>query len=193
MSKAYERRHDDSDSDSDGKREDRKMEKLYKKMKKMMMCDPELMVTGAETYADIYNTATQSIAMGGTVTMEFNDSLVHFEHVPNTGDVIVKKNGVYLVLLSLNINDPTQWTIYVNGIPHVPSTAGTNGGAVVFNTYHIMALACGDIVTVRNYSSPKATTLTVNAGGDGSVGSTNAELVFVKIAPYCPPMPKPQK
>lgn len=192
MSKAYERRHD-SDSDSDEKREERKMERLYKKMKKMMLCDPELMVTGAETYCDIYNTAAQEIAMGGTVTMEFNDSLVHFEHLPNAGEIIVKKNGIYVVLLSLNINDPTQWTIYVNGIPHAASTAGTNGGAVVFNTHHIMALAMGDIVTVRNYSSPKATTLTVNAGGDGAVGSTNVEFVMYKIAPYCPPMPKQQK
>jgi len=189
MSKNTEHKghRDGDDSDSDYDRRDLK---LYKRMKKLMLCDPELMVTGSECYADIYNTALETIAIDSNVTFEYNNALAQAEHIPNTSDLVIKKSGIYMVLNILNVDDPSQWTIYINGISNAATTTGLNSGATQSTRASILALNCGDIVTIRNHISPKDVALTVNAGGDGTVASVNAHIILVRIAPYvCPTRP----
>jgi hypothetical protein len=189
MSKTYDRRdkrHDEDDSDSD----DERIERLYRKFKKMMICDPELMVCGAECYADIYNTADQLLPQNSSITYEFNDLMAQIEHTPLTGTVTVKKGGIYFILVIVNVNDPAQWTLFVNGVPTAASAAGVNAGATQCSLEHLKALNAGDVLTVNNYLSPKEVSLTVNAGGDGSIASTNAEIILFRIAPYVKRIPK---
>jgi len=184
MSRAYDRKERRRYSDDSDSEDDSRFERMYCRMKKMMLRDPELMVTGAEAYADVFNTVAQTLPIGGKVTFEFNDTLSHVEHVPSSGDILIKKSGIYLIISSLNLNDPSQWTLFINDVPHASSTVGTNIAASELTLGHIKALNAGDIVSLRNYMSPKDTSLSVNAGGDGTVGSTNAEMVLIRIAPY---------
>jgi len=159
-------------------------------MKKLMLCDPELMVSGAECYADIYNTVIETIPISSNVTFEFNNALAQAEHLPNASDLVIKKSGIYLLLNILNVNDPSQWSVFINGIPNAVTTTGLNSGASQTTRTCIVALNCGDVITVRNHVSPKESTLTVNAGGDGTNASVNAHVIVVRIAPYtCPQRP----
>jgi len=180
----------DSDSDSECEREREEMEmKLFKKFKKMLLCDHELMVAGSNAYANIYNTEAQAIPVNGILTFEFNETLVNFDHLPNTGELVVKSDGIYYGTFYLNVNDPSQWSLFVNGIPQTAATVGTNAGATNFTTFHIVELHAGDVLTTRNYISPKDVILTTNAGGTGAIAGTNAEIIFIKIAP----LPRCQK
>jgi hypothetical protein len=184
MSKNIERRDRYHDSDSDSDSECRRDLKLYKRMKRLMLNDPELMVTGAECYADVYNTTPQTLAIDESVTFEFNNALAQVEHLPNSSDITIKKSGIYLLINILNVNDPSQWAIYVND-HHAPyTTTGVNAGAVQSTRMAIVPMNCGDVVSVKNHVSPKEASLTENAGGDGTHSSVNARVIAVRIAPY---------
>jgi hypothetical protein len=190
MSRLYDRREERKCHEDEYDSDEERMERLYRKFKKMMICDPELMVQGSEYYADIYNTAPQTVAIDGSVTFEFNDMLSHVEHAPLTSAITIKKSGIYFIFTILNVNDPSQWTLFINGVPATASTAGTNAGATQFQLEHIRALNCGDVLTINNYSSVKEVGLTSNAGGDGTIESTNAEIILFRIAPYLKRIPK---
>lgn len=130
--------------------EDEKFEemRMYKKFKKMLLCDPELMLTGIDVIADVYNTAAQTIPVGGIITYEYNDTLLNVDHVPNTGEIVLKKDGLFMIQFAVNTTDPCQFTLFVNGIPHAASTTGINTGATQFFSVHLLALKVGDILTV---------------------------------------------
>jgi len=153
-----------------------------------MLCDPDLMVTGSECYADVYNTVPETLAVEAPVTFEYNNMLSQVEHVPNSSDIIIKKSGIYLLINVLNVNDPSQWALFINGIHSSYTTTGLNSGATQSTRMAITPLNCGDVISVRNHVSPKEATLTENAGGDGTHSSVNARVIAVRIAPY--QMPK---
>jgi hypothetical protein len=184
MSKNTERRDRYHDSDSDSDSDCRRDLKLYKRMKKLMMNDPELMVTGAECYADVYNTVPETLAIEESVKFEFNNALAQVEHLPNSSDITIKKSGIYLLINILNVNDPSQWAIFIND-HHAPyTTTGVNGGALQSTRMAIASINCGDVISVRNHVSPKEASLTENAGGDGTHSSVNARVIAVRIAPF---------
>ena len=174
-----------SDSESDSDCENEEFSRLYRRIKHKMLCDPELMVGGTDAYADIYNTVTETLPIGSAVTFEFNDTLIGFEHVPSSSEIVACVPGLYFAIYDLCVTDPSQWTLFLNGIPHTSSTQGINTGSVELTSIHTLELNKGDVIDIRNYSSPKGTSLSINVGGDGTIASTNAEIIIFKVAPLC--------
>jgi len=111
-----------------------------------------------------------------------NLNLFNTEHVIGSGDVKIRKSGVYLMLFIIGTVQASQFTVFINNIPNETTTAGTNKGAGQLMLRQTLSLNKGDIVSVKNHTSSIGT-VTVNQNAGGLDPGVNAEFILFKIAP----------
>jgi hypothetical protein len=100
-------------------------------------------------------------------------------HTAGSSAIILTIAGTYKITFSLSTVEPSQYTAFLNGVAITGSTYGSGAGTQQNNGQVIVAVADGDVLTIRNYTSAAATTLQTLAGG--TEASVNASVVIEKL------------
>lgn len=128
----------------------------------------------------IYNVKPQVVPIEGDVIWDTNGILTPgIAHVPGTTQIAVSDTGKYEVHFSVSGVEPNQFAIFINGALAVGTVYGSGAGTQQNTGQAILALACGDVLTLRNHSSTTAVTLQTQAGG--TQASINASVLIRKL------------
>jgi hypothetical protein len=106
-------------------------------------------------------------------------------HEPNTAGIEIVDGGDYRVAFSVSGVEPSQFALFVNGVPVPGTTYGSGAGTQQNTGQAIVALEAGDVLTVVNHTSSAAVTLQTLAGGTQT--NTNASVVVEKLGEVQPP------
>jgi hypothetical protein len=135
---------------------------------------------GLAEYGYVYNTALETIALGGAVSFNANGVLSSgIEHVAGTTDIVVTNAGLYEIEFSTSTVAPSQLALFLNGAPISGSTYGSGAGTQQNGGQVIGSLPAGAVLTLRNHLSSAAVELQPNAGG--TQPSTNASILISLI------------
>lgn len=163
----------------------RKFCKLLEYVRIRMLNDKDLMPCGAGAFAEVISKNPQIIAKGAAMTFDFNGKMLNVEHIPGTSQIVVRKSGLYGVVVTISTEEPAQFAIFVNGEVIESTVTGVNSGANQLVIRNHLLLKKDDVITVKNFTSVVAVNLNTGAGGEtDSVESTVAELTLIKFATY---------
>ncbi|NEU25278.1 hypothetical protein G3M74_03855 [Paenibacillus polymyxa] len=128
----------------------------------------------------IYNVRPQVVPIEGEVTFDTNGILTPgIAHLPATAQIAVADAGKYEIHFSVSGVEPNQFAIFINGALAEGTVYGSGAGTQQNTGQAILALACGDVLTLRNHSSTAAVTLQTQAGGTHT--SVNASVLIRKL------------
>jgi len=128
----------------------------------------------------IYNVKPQVVPIEGDVIWDTNGILTPgIAHVPGTTQIAVSDAGKYEVHFSVSGVEPNQFAIFINGALAEGTVYGSGAGTQQNTGQAILALACGDVLSLRNHSSTNAVTLQTQAGG--TQASINASVLIRKL------------
>jgi hypothetical protein len=100
-------------------------------------------------------------------------------HVAGTSTIVVTSAGVYEIEFNISAVEPNQFSLFLNGAPVAGGVYGSGAGTQQNHGSVILAMAAGDVVTVRNHSSAAAVTLQSLAGG--TQVNANASITIKKL------------
>jgi BclA C-terminal domain/Collagen triple helix repeat (20 copies) len=136
--------------------------------------------SGLSQYGYIYNQAAQVVAIEADVTFNTNGILTPgITHTAGTSQIDITSAGDYKVTFSVSGVEPNQFALFVNGAPATGSVYGSGAGTQQTYGQAIIALAVGDVLTLRNHSSAAAVTLQTLAGGTQT--NVNASIILEKL------------
>jgi hypothetical protein len=120
------------------------------------------------------------VGVGINVIFDSNGILTAgITHTPGLSQITVTDSGHYKVTFGISGVEPSQFTLFLNDVAITGATFGSGAGTQQNNGQVIVAIATGDVLTLRNYSSAAAVTLQTLAGGTQT--SVNASLVLEKL------------
>lgn len=199
MSKKHEKKHrkhgSKSSSCSDSSSSSSKCKnykKIYRFYKKNLLQDSTLMLAGTDAYASIYHQNEQMIPLAAAVTFDFTQLSNNVDHPPSAPGFHVRKSGVYLFIFYAQVDQPSQFMVFINAVPVFTTTVGQNAGAGELIMRHLLILNKDDAISIRNYSSAGGTiTIPISAGG--TLPNTNTGVVIRKIAVHPNERTRPKK
>jgi len=134
---------------------------------------------GLSEYAYIYNLTAQAVPIEADVLFSNNGIITgNITHVPGTATIILGSAGVYSVWFYASALEPSQFTLFQNGVPVPGATYGTETGTSS-NPGWIIISAAGDVLTVRNHTSEIPVALQTFSGG--TQVNTNASILIQRI------------
>ncbi|NQX69158.1 hypothetical protein HQN90_23790 [Paenibacillus alba] len=129
----------------------------------------------------IYNLSAQTVPIESDVVFDTNGILSPgITHTPATTQIAVSNPGNYEVTFHVSGVEPNQFALCLNGVPVAGTVYGSGAGTQQNQGQAIVALAAGDILTLRNHSSAAAVTLQTLAGGTQT--NVNASIVIKKLS-----------
>ncbi|MGW9529611.1 BclA C-terminal domain-containing protein [Paenibacillus terrae] len=128
----------------------------------------------------IYNLKPQVVPIESEIIFDTNGILTPgIAHVPGTTQITVADAGNYEVHFSVSGAEPNQFAIFINGTLAEGTLYGSEAGTQQNTGQAILALACGDVLTLRNHSS--ATTVMLQTLAGGTQASINASIIIRKL------------
>jgi hypothetical protein len=120
------------------------------------------------------------VPLEADVTFDTNGILTPgITHAPGTSAIVVTVAGDYEVTFSVSSVEPSQFALFLNGAPVAGTVYGSGAGTQQNNGQAIIAIAAGDVLTLRNHTSAAAVTLQTLAGGTQT--NVNASIVITKL------------
>ncbi|MCY7883486.1 collagen-like protein, partial [Bacillus spizizenii] len=135
---------------------------------------------GLSEYGYIYNFSAQTVAIEADVIFDSTGiTTPGITHAPGTSQIAITTPGDYEVTFSVSGVEPNQFTLFLNGAPITNTVYGSGAGTQQNNGQAIIAIAAGDVLTLRNHTSAAAVTLQTLAGGTQT--NVNASIVIKKL------------
>jgi hypothetical protein len=120
------------------------------------------------------------VAVGASATFDSNGILTAgITHIAGSSEITLISAGIYKVTFSVSAVEPSQYTAFLNGIAITGATYGSGAGTQQNNGQVMVAVAAGDVLTIRNYTSAAASTLQTLAGG--TQANVNASVVIERL------------
>jgi hypothetical protein len=138
---------------------------------------------GSDCFISLYDDVQQEISVGEAVDFNYyqNKKNVVFNPLVDKTRIQVLRGGYFYIHLQMDTNMPCQFTLFVNDVPNLTTTDGSNTGAVQFASTGLIQLKRGDVLKWINYTSAQGVIVkTLNAGGLSP--SVNAQFVLFKLA-----------
>lgn len=111
----------------------------------------------------IYNLDAQTDAVEADVNFSTNGLLTAgITHAPGTSQIVVTSPGDYEVTFSVLGVGSNQYALFLNGAPVVGTVYGSGAGTQQDNGQAIIAIAAGDVLSLRNHTSDAALDRTFN-------------------------------
>ena len=134
--------------------------------------------TGITGFVYIFDTSQQvQIPQNGEVTFNTNGHInpIGFVlHTERTGPIMITQSGTYLIQWEVNVDQGSSAFALFRGVVQIP---GSNYGSILGNHSYkgqvISALTTGDIVTLRNISSPITLRNTIAATGPAVISAVH--------------------
>ncbi|WP_281272788.1 BclA C-terminal domain-containing protein [Tumebacillus permanentifrigoris] len=128
----------------------------------------------------MYNLGAQVVPIEADVIFDSNGLITPgITHAPGTSQILFTTPGQYLIDFSVSGVEPNQFSLFLNGAPIAGTVYGSGAGTQQNNGQAIIAIAAGDVLTLRNHSSASAVTLQTLAGGTQT--NVNASIVALKL------------
>lgn len=153
--------------------------------KHKLIYDDELQAAGADAYGAAYSTVEQAVLLSANVLFDSNKLLKNIDHKPGSGQLYVRKAGLYFISFSSGFTEPSQLTLFINDTPKLDATRNAIGGSGQNRLRYIAKLEDNSVIELKNYISDSGTLHTAQSEG-GLIIGTNAYIVIVKIGPYKP-------
>jgi hypothetical protein len=133
-------------------------------------------------YAYIYNVAAQTVAIEANVTFDTNGILSGgITHTAGTEDITLGTAGTYAIWFYVLGAELNQFTLYRNNAL-VPGAIYASAVVYAPNIgMVIITAAAGDVLTVKNHTSPS--TVTLEATTAGTAANANASILIEKLTP----------
>ncbi|MFK4303101.1 hypothetical protein ABH892_003221 [Paenibacillus sp. RC254] len=129
----------------------------------------------------VYNVSAQTVPVETDVIFDTNGNLSPgITHTPGTTQIAVSNPGKYEVTFSVTGVEPNQFALFLNGALVIGTVYGSGAGTQQNNGQAIIALAAGDVLTLRNHSSAAAVGLQTLAGGTQT--NVNASVIIKKLS-----------
>ena len=171
-----------SEDSSCSNKEKYTFEDIYKYFKYRLVEDCSLQVAGSDAYLNAYGDTVQNIITSYPVNFNNTEWTYNVEHPRFDAPFVVRKSGIYLLFFIICVQQPCQFTLFINGIPNIISTTGNNAGAGQTIFRQIYSLNKDDTLIMRNYeSTANSLILPVNVGG--LLSGINTTFLLMKIAP----------
>ena len=167
-------------------------ERYYEDYVRYLMCHKCFQIRGSQNNVSLTGTTLQTL----TVNQEFlwpTTNYIHdVVHIPGTTTVKVIKSGLYDIFVDIMCNEPSQYALFVNGVPNVSSIFGRDSGASRCLLRKKLLLNENDVITVVNYlSSAVSLTTAINPGG--ATISMNVQFLLFMLYPLDECDNKPKK
>jgi hypothetical protein len=134
---------------------------------------------GSPKYAYIYNHAAETVASETDVVFDSNGALSGFTHLLGSSLLTVSTTGTYRVEFSASGTEVDQFALMVNGVAVPGGTYGSGAGTQQNDGRAILSLTAGDVLTLRNHTSPSAVTLATVIGG--TQANVNASMLVEQL------------
>ncbi len=132
-------------------------------------------------YAYIYNLAAETVPLEAAVSFDSNGVMSSgIAHAPGTPGIALVNAGTYAVTFSVSGTGSNQIALFVNGGAVPGSVYGSGAGTQQNSGQAIVAIAAGDVLTVRNFTSSAAIGLATPIGG--TQASTDASVMIEKLS-----------
>lgn len=172
-----------SDSSHSSKSCGMSLEDMYADLKHKLLQDKSLQVGGCDAYGCFYSVNSQQLPPGAAIQFDITQNTLNVDRSADLKNLYVRRDGVYLIIIHLVPDQASQWTLFVNGIPHFDKTAGTFNSSGQLTITYMINLKENDNICVRNYiSSSSAVAISQIVGGN--LPGANLELIIKKLAPY---------
>lgn len=140
--------------------------KCFEKFKCFLLSNKCLQLSGSPAYINVATSTKQDIPINAALDWEITTLKEHIYHKQATTDFVINKDGIYDIFADLITGEPTQFTLFINGIPDLKTTVGRDSGGNRTIMRQFIKLVKGDILTVKNYESHVGTVhTTLNSGG----------------------------
>ena len=159
-----------------------KLNKYYKKtynlFREYLLNNKCLQVEGSSSLFSLVSDSHQKITNGVSVDWTTNQLLRNVHHTQGKPEIVIEQDGIYDIFFDILTNEPSQLTLFINGVADLSTTFGReSGGARCLMRQFIKLNKC-DVLTVRNYESHSTTlTTSINAGGQ-LVGQSALFMAF---------------
>ena len=135
---------------------------------------------GLSQFGYVYNTGSQVVAVGDSVTFDSNGILTAgITHTAGSSQIALTSSGTYKVTFGISAVEPSQYSAFLNGVAITGATYGSGAGTQQNNGQVIAAVVAGDVLTIRNYTSAAASTLQTLAGG--TQANVNASVIIERL------------
>lgn len=161
----------------------RSFRQKYQWYKNCLLDDPTVMIGGSDAYGSYFNGTLQALVSAGSIFFNTENIILNINHLTDSAEINVRKDGVYLVEFTAQPNQPAQFTFFINGIPQFNTAVGQNSGAGELIGRNLLVLKKDDEVSVKNYFSAMGT-ITINQSSGGTAVGLSTEIVLRKIAPH---------
>jgi hypothetical protein len=179
----HKHKHDDSSESSEhSNKEKYTFEDIYKYFKYRLLDDCSLQVAGSDAYLTAYGDNVQNITTCYPVNFNNTDLEYNIDHPRFDAPFTVRKSGVYVLFFIIGVEQPAQFTLFINGVPNTISTTGNNAGSGQTVFRQIYSLNKDDTLIVRNYEST-ANSLKAPLSIGGILLGNNTTFLLMKLAP----------
>ena len=137
--------------------------------------------SGLSQYAYVYNTAAETVALDAAVTFSSNGRMTAgITHALGGAGITLLNAGDYMISFSVSATESSQISIFIDGVPVAGTTYGSGAGTQQNMGQVMLAIAAGEVLTIRNHSSAAAIGLAALVGG--TQATTNASVTIEKLA-----------
>jgi hypothetical protein len=155
---------------------------IYNYYKQKLVCDENLMVYGSNAYINLYSNTTSVLPTYDPVEFDATALNYNIEYSYFGSPTVVRESGIYVIFYSINVDQSSQFSLFINGKYQEYTTAGNNSGAGQALARSMLSLNKNDTVLIRNYISSSNILKSQNNAGGLIVGNNMTYLLF-KIAP----------
>lgn len=131
-------------------------------MKCYLLSNKCLQLTGSPSYFSFCSQNHQVLNVNDSIDWEVNALIKNIYHRQATTEIVIEKSGIYDLFADIITHEPSQITLFINGVPDLSTVSGRDSGGNRIILRHFVALSKGDVVTVRNYAS---SAVSINTGG----------------------------
>jgi hypothetical protein len=157
--------------------------KYYCKLKNYLLNQCDLQLTGTSVFISSVSDSTQEIVAGAPIDWNINVYTgLNVLHDQGTPSFTILENGIYVVFVDTIVRTPSQFTIFVNGVPDLTTTSGRSSGGGKELMRQLMKLSKGDVLTVNNYQSNVGTLVTSDNAG-GQYPGISMHILLYKLSP----------
>jgi hypothetical protein len=154
---------------------------IYQFFKNRLLLDENLMVSGSNAY--LYATNNELTTILQSCPMQFNNVALNYniENPVLNAPFYVRESGVYLAFFVCNTDNSAQFTLFINNDPIHNTCVGSNSGAGLVISRHMIELKKDDYLVVRNYESSSGSIRSQLYNG-GLLPGNNLTFLLIKIA-----------
>ncbi len=153
---------------------------VYKYYKNQLLLDETLQVGGSDTYISSYNNTGDTYNLSYPINFTNNNMLLNVDHPSFNAPFCVRSSGIYLLFFVTSVQQSSQFTLFINGIPNTISTTGNNAGSGQTIFRQMYKFNKDDTLIMRNYESSAGSLISPLYVG-GLLPGNNATFLLMKL------------